>query len=133
MPERSKTALVAWVAVAMVALGVLATWTIDESVRLDGLDGPNNGWLVLIVAALALGWIRSMSRGSWFGVVGVLGASVVIGWTALSDLLTSRSLGEDAGYGLLLVIGASLALAGAAVVRGVELRRAKSHERASAA
>ena len=61
-------------------------------VRLDGTEGPNNGWLVLIVAALALGWVRSMARGSWIGVLGVLGAGIVIGWTAIENWLDNRQV-----------------------------------------
>jgi hypothetical protein len=55
------------VAIAGAAIGVLLTWTSDGPVRLDGMQGPNNGWLVLIVAAFAVGWTRSMLRGSWAG------------------------------------------------------------------
>ena len=97
------------------------TWTKDGSVHLDGTQGPNNGWLVLIVAAFALGWTRSMSTGSWVGVIGVLGASVVMGSTAIQSWLDSRDVvGATASYGLVLVVAASVALAGAAVARGVE-------------
>jgi hypothetical protein len=46
--------MLAWVALAAVVIGVLATWTTDGSVRLDGLDGSNEGWLALIVAASQL-------------------------------------------------------------------------------
>ena len=98
------------------------TWTSDGPVDLDGTQGPNNGWLVLIVAAFALGWTRSMARGSWIGVIGVLGASIVMGWTAIENWLDSRDVfGATASLGLLLVAAASVALAGAAVARGVEL------------
>ena len=48
--------LVVWVAIAAAAVGVFSTWTNDGPVSLDGTQGPNNGWLVLIVAAFALGW-----------------------------------------------------------------------------
>jgi uncharacterized membrane protein YhhN len=99
------------------------TWTSDGSVDLDGTQGPNNGWLVLIVAAFALGWAGSMARGSWIGVVGVLGASVVMGWTAIENWLDSRDvLGASASYGLLLVLAASVVLAGAAVAGGADAR-----------
>ena len=90
--------------------------------RLDGTQGPNNGWLVLIVATFALGWARSMDRGSWVGVVGVLGAAIVIGWTAVENWLDSRGVfGATPSFGLLLVVVASIALGGAAVTRGVVL------------
>jgi hypothetical protein len=91
-------------------------------VRLDGIQGPNNGWLVLIVAAFALGWARSMNGGSWIGVVGVLGAAIVIAWTAVENWLDSRAVyGATASFGLLLVLAASIALAAAAVARASDL------------
>ena len=55
--------LVCRVAVAVVLVGVFVTWVADGPVRLDGTQGPNNGWLALIVAALALLWIRCSGRG----------------------------------------------------------------------
>jgi len=81
---------VAWFAIAMAALGAVLPWSSDGPVRLDGTEGPNNGWLVLIVAALALGCVRSMARGSWVGVLGVLGAGLIIGWTASNSWLDNR-------------------------------------------
>ena len=66
-------------------VGVFSTWASDGPVTLNGTQGPNNGWLVLIVAAFALGWTRSMTRGSWVGVAGVLGAAVVMAWTAIEN------------------------------------------------
>ena len=96
---------------------------------LNGTQGPNNGWLVLIVSAFALGWTRSMARGSWVGVVGVLGASVVMGWTALENWLDSRDvLGASASYGLLVVVAASVVLGSAAIARGAELTRRRTSE-----
>jgi hypothetical protein len=86
------------------------------------MQGPNNGLLVLIVAALALGWARSMNRGSWVGVVGVLGAAIVIAWTAVENWLDSRAVfGATASFGLVLLVAASLALGAAAVTRGLGL------------
>jgi hypothetical protein len=79
---------------------------------------------VLIVAAFALGWARSMNRGSWVGVVGVLGAAIVIAWTAVENWLDSRAVfGATASLGLVLVLAASVALGAAAVTRGLELAR----------
>ena len=117
-----------WIAVAAAVVGVFSTWTEDGPVSLDGTQGPNNGWLVLIVAAFALGWSRSMARGSWIGVVGVLGSAVVMCWTAVASWVESRDvLGASAGFGLLLVVAASVALGAVAIVRGVELvRRTRS-------
>lgn len=101
---------------------MFGTWTNDSPVSLNGTQGPHDGWLVVILAVPALLWSRSMARGSWIGVVGVLGTSLVTGWTALSSWRDSRDvLGASVGYGILLVIAASLVLAAAGVVRGLEL------------
>ena len=101
----------AWLAIALAALGIFLPWSSDGPVRLDGTEGPNNGWLVLIVAALALGWVRSMARGSWVGVLGVLGAGIVIGWTAIENWLDNRQvIDATASYGLLIVVAASVVL-----------------------
>ena len=42
--------LVCRIAVAAVLVGVFVTWVADGPVRLDGTQGPNDGWLALIVA-----------------------------------------------------------------------------------
>jgi hypothetical protein len=121
----SPTRFVAWIALGAAVVGVFSTWTTDGSLTLNGTQGPNNGWLVVIVAGLALAWVRSMSRGSWVGVAGVLGTAVVIAWTAIESWLDAGEiLGGSAGWGLILVLGASVALAAAAVLRGLELFRA---------
>ena len=94
---------------------------------LNGTQGPHDGWLVVIVAVPALLWSRSLARGTWVGVIGILGCAAVIGWTALASWRDSRDvLGASVGYGLLLVIGASIALAAAGVARALELVRARS-------
>jgi uncharacterized membrane protein YhhN len=109
---------------AVTAVGVFLTWTSAGPVRMTGVQGPNNGWLVLIVAAFALGWTRSAARGSWVGVVGVLGASIVMCWTAVESWLDGREvLGATASLGLLLVVAASAVLAGTAVALARRLRR----------
>ena len=101
-------------------LGVFLAWTSIGSERLDGTQGPNNGWLVVIVGAFAVGWTRSLARGSWVGVVGVLGASVVLMWTALQNLLDNRdTLDGTPGLGMILVLVAAAALGASAVLRGV--------------
>jgi hypothetical protein len=118
--------LVAWIAIAAAVIGVFSTWTSDGPLTLNGTEGPNNGWLIVILSAFALGWTRSMARGSWVGVVGVLGASIVMGWTALANWLDSRDvLGASASYGLLVVIAASIVLGSAAIARGAELARSR--------
>jgi hypothetical protein len=123
--RRDRTAmwrLASRVAVASVLVGVFLTWVADGPVRLDGTQGPNNGWLALIMAGLALLWIRML--GSWVGVIGVLGSGLVIFWTALENWLDSRAtIGASAAPGLVLVLVGSAVLSAAAVVGAVQLAR----------
>ncbi len=107
-------------------VGVFSTWTSTGPVSLNGIQGPNNGWLVVIFAFVALGGVRSLSRGSWLGVAAVLGAAVVILWTAVEGLLDNRHvLGGSTGWGLWLTILAALTLAAAALL--VAVRRVQGH------
>jgi hypothetical protein len=117
--------LVTWVALALVVVGVFSTWATVGSVTLNGTEGPNNGWLVVILAVPALAWSRMMERDSWsgaIGVAGVLGASLVIVWTAVENWADNREvLDASVGHGLLLVVAAGAVLALSAAFRGVEL------------
>ena len=124
--------LVCRIAVAAVLVGVFVTWLADGPIRLDGTQGPNDGWLAAIVAGLALLWIRML--GSWPGVVGVLGSGLVIGWTALDDWLDARAvIGASPRLGLALVLAGSVALTAVAVVQAVELARELRHRGAERA
>lgn len=112
---------------------MFSTWTTVDSVTLNGTEGPNNGWLVVILALPALAWSRMMERASWtgaIGVVGMLGASLVILWTALENWADNREvLDASVGHGLLLVVAAGATLALAATYRGIELLRARTGSR----
>ncbi len=120
------------VGVAAVLVGVFVTWVSDGPVRLDGTQGPNNGWLAAIMAVLALLWLRSLDRASWVGVIGVLGAGLVIGWTALENWLDARAtLGASVAPGLLLVLAGGAVLTTAALARAVELARGTLRHRAA--
>jgi len=124
--------LVCRIAVAAVLVGVFVTWLADGPIRLDGTQGPNDGWLAAIVAGLALLWIRML--GSWPGVIGVLGSGLVIGWTALDDWLDGRAvIGASPRFGLALVLAGSVALTVVAIVRAVELARELRHRAAERA
>jgi hypothetical protein len=124
--------LVSWVAIGAVLVGVFSTWTEVGSVTLNGTQGPNNGWLVVILAVPTILWANMMMRSSWsgaIGTIGVLGASLVMCWTAVENWLDNREvLDASVGHGLLLVVGASVVLAIAAVRRGVELMRSDLRE-----
>jgi len=98
-------------ALAIAVIGIFLPWSSAGPVQLDGTEGPNNGWLVLIVAVLALCWVGSMARGSWIGVLAILGTGVVIGWTATENWLDNRQvLDAGASFGLLIVVAASVVL-----------------------
>ncbi len=98
-------------------VGVFGTWRVAGPVSLDGFEGPHNGWLVIIFALIALAGVRALARGSWFGIVTVLGA-------ARGDDLHGRRrtsshddsvIGGRSGWGVWLTVGASVVLAGAAI------------------
>ena len=111
-----------------VLAGVFLAWVSDGPVRLDGTEGPNNGWLAVVLGLLALWWIRLLEHGSWVGVAGVAGSGLVIGWTALENWLDARAvLGASPAAGLVLVLAASAVLVTAGVLRGLELGRELRH------
>lgn len=124
--------LVCRIGVAAILIGVFVTWLADGPIRLDGTQGPNDGWLAAIVAGLALLWIRML--GSWPGVIGVLGSGLLIGWTALDDWLDARAvMGASPRLGLALVLAGSVALTAVAVVQAVELAKTLRHRGAERA
>jgi hypothetical protein len=135
LPRRDRAA--AWhracrIAVVAVLVGVFLTWLAGGPVGLDGTQGPNNGWLAVILALLALPWLGMLERGSWVGVLGVLGSGAVICWTALENWLDGRAvLDTSAGLGLVLVVAGGAVLAAAAVAQAVELVRGELRHRES--
>jgi len=126
-PRDLRLHLVAMVAIAVAVVGVFCTWTTVGPVTLNGTEGPNNGWLVVMICAFAFGWVRLMRRDTWTGAIGAVGAlfaAIVICWTAIENWVGNRdTLGASVGYGLVLVVAAGLALGAAATVRSVELAR----------
>jgi len=119
--------VVSAIALLVVVVGVFCTWTTVGPVTLNGTEGPNNGWLVVILAVISLGWSRLMRRDTWTGAIGAVGvllAAVVICWTVIENWLDSRDvLDASVAYGLLLVLAGGVALGAAAVLRGIELVR----------
>ena len=117
-------------AVVAVLIGVFVTWVADGPVKLDGTQGPNNGWLAAIMAGLALLWIRML--GSWVGVIGVFGSGLVILWTALENWLDARAtIDASARPGLGLVVAGGIALTAVAVVQAAEQAREALRHRAA--
>ena len=111
-----RPALICRASIVLAVVGVFGTWRSAGPVSLDGLEGPHDGWLVIIFALIALAGVRSLSRYGWLGIVTVLGAACAMLYTAVRNLLDDGAVfGGSAGWGLWLSIGASVALAGAAL------------------
>ena len=58
------------VAIAVVLVGVFCTWLTDGPLTLNGTEGPNNGWLCVLLAGPAFLWATRMEHGSRVGVAG---------------------------------------------------------------
>lgn len=120
---RLRSITLARIAVMVAVIGVFMTWTTDGPVTLNGAQGPNNGWIVVLVGVLALAWTRSLAHGSWVGVIAVLGAALVMAWTAIESWLDNRAvLGASAGLGLILTVAASVVLGAVAVAHAAGVR-----------
>lgn len=111
--------------VVLVVLGVLGTWRAVGPVSLDGLEGPHDGWLVVIFALVALVGVRSLARGGWLGIGTVAGCASAALYVAVGDLVADGSaLGGTSGWGIWLTIAASALLACCAVAAAIgRLRR----------
>jgi hypothetical protein len=72
--------------------------------------------LVIIFALIALAGVRALSRGSWLGIVTVLGSAAIMVYTAVENIVDDNAvLGGGSGWGVWLTIAASVALGGAAI------------------
>jgi hypothetical protein len=101
-------------------VGVFGTWRSSGPVSLDGLQGPHNGWLVIVFGLIALLGVGAAARGSWLGIVLVFGCGAVMVYGALTSLTDDGStIGGGSGWGVWLTVAASAALAGLAVVAAV--------------
>ena len=101
-------------AILLAVIGVFGTWRSAAPVSLNGVEGPHDGWLVIIFALIALAGVRSLSRQGWLGIVTVLGAAGAMLYTAVGDLLDDGAvLGGRSGWGIWLSIGARWSSLGA--------------------
>ena len=107
-----RVALVCHGAIVVAIVGVFGTWRSAGAVSLDGLEGPHNGWLVIIFALIALAGVGSVARGGWLGIVLVIGCAAVMLLTAAQSIVGGGDvLGGSSGWGVWLTIAASSALA----------------------
>jgi hypothetical protein len=75
-------------------------------VSLDGVQGPHDGWLLVIFALIALAGVQSLSRHGWLGIVTVLGAACAMLYTAVGNLLDDRVVfGGNAGWAVRAAFG----------------------------
>jgi hypothetical protein len=114
-PDR-RLASICHAAVLLAVIGVFGTWRSAAPVSLNGVEGPHDGWLVIIFALVALAGVRSLSREGWLGIVTVVAAAGAMLYTAVGNLLDDRAvLGGSSGWGLWLSIGAAVVLVGTAL------------------
>ena len=98
-------------------MGVFGTWRTAGVVSLNGFEGPHNGWLVIVFGLIALVGAGPLSRGSWPGIVLVLGCAGVMLFTAIENVVQDGDvLGGRSGWGVWLSVAASLILGGVAVL-----------------
>ena len=107
-------------AIVLAIVGVFGTWRSSGPVSLNGFQGPHNGWEVIIFGLIALIGVGAASRGSWIGILLVLGCGVVMALAANQAIADDGAmLGGSSGWGVWLSIVASVALAAGAVAAAV--------------
>jgi hypothetical protein len=113
----------AWLCRLVIVLaiaGVFGTWRTAGPVSLNGLEGPHNGWLVIIFALIALAGTWALARGSWPGIIAVVGGAAVMIFTAIENLVDDNSaFGGHSGWGIWVTIGASAALGALGVLAAI--------------
>lgn len=107
------SARLAGAAILLAIAGVFGTWRSSGPVSLDGVEGSQNGWLVVVFGLIALAGLRSLGRGGLLGIVLVLLCAAIMLVAPVESLTDGNS-----GWGLWLSIVASAALAAVALVRG---------------
>jgi len=113
----SRLAWASRAAILLAIVGVFGTWRTSGAVSLDGFEGPHNGWLVIVFGLIALAGVGAAARGSWIGVVLVLGCAAAMIYGAATSLADDGSvLGGSSGWGVWLTVVASAGLAGTALV-----------------
>lgn len=110
---------VAWVcspALLAAIVGVFGTWRSAGPASTNGLEGPHDGWLVILFALIAFAGIRSLERGGRLGAVLVVGCGAAILYFAVRNLIDDGEvLGGSSGWGIWLTIVAGILVTGTAL------------------
>ena len=114
-------------AIPLAIAGVFGTWRTQDGVSLNGVEGPHNGWLVVIFALIALAGVRALGRGSWLGVITVLGCAAVMLFAAIETMVADGdAYGGRSGWGVWLTLAATVVLAACALTVAVQRTRART-------
>ena len=108
-------------AILLAFVGVFGTWRSSGHVSLNGFEGPHNGWLVIVFGLIALAGVGPAARGSWIGILLVLGCGAAMTYGAATSLADDGAvLGGSSGWGVWVTVLASAALAVTAIAAAVE-------------
>ena len=102
---------------ALAAVGVFTRWTAGDGVTLNGIQGPHNGWIILIYLVVGVSVVRALGRGSRSAAA----AAVLVAIATIVTVLTTRSVpGFDTawGYWLTLAGGGVIVVAAGAAFAG---------------
>jgi len=111
---------------ALVVVGVFGRWSEFRGVTLNGFEGPNNGWLVVLFGLVAAGVAIPAHRGSARSTVALGIAGVMMFWTVL---VAQGPAGASAGWGRWVAGVGSAAIVAAAGVAWSSRRIGSTRER----
>jgi hypothetical protein len=108
------------VSIVIAIAGVFGTWRSAGPVSLDGVEGPHDGWQVIIFALIALAGVGALARGSWLGMLTVFGGSLAMLSAAARAVVKDNAvLHGSSGWGVWLTIAASVVLGVCAIFAAV--------------
>lgn len=131
MERDRRLLLLALGGVVATLVGVFSTWASGDAHTLNGVQGPQNGWLAVIYALIGAAAVRAVSRRSWLGIIATLLVSAVVLVTVV-DNQGVPGFGNGWGFWMTLTGGALLAAAGL-IALGWRLTTRERRKRAAAA